>query len=401
MSDLISDAPTAGILVRNFRVEIPDEQLVELRRRLSETRWPDPVARPESWERGVPVSYLRGLAAYWVDEFDWRKQEARLNEFPQFRTEIDGQTVHFIHARSRRSDATPLLLLHGWPGSVIEFTEILGPLTDPDAHGAPGAPAFHVVAPSLPGIGFSLPVSSKGTTTGRVARQLAALMARLGYDHYGIQGGDRGGIAAPVIARADSEHVIGIHVNAAAVGFYPWPQLLGEEAAQRETVGLSEAELRRVQRAQRLTADGQAYIAIHSTRPQTLSYGLTDSPVGQLAWIVEKFHEWTDPSKELPEDAVDRDQLLANVSLYWFTRSAGPSANLYWEDAHSPDWLPEPTEVPTGVAVFEDDVAIRRFAEKTYNIVHWNEFETGGHFAAMETPELLVRDVREFFQKLR
>jgi pimeloyl-ACP methyl ester carboxylesterase len=401
MTSVDLDASAAETAIRDFRVEISQEAVTELLRRLAATRWPDPLATPETWDRGVPVSYLRGLAAYWERDFDWRQQETRLNDFPQFLTDIDEQQIHFIHARSRRSDAVPLLLLHGWPGSVLEFLKVLGPLTDPDGHGAPGAPAFHVVAPSLPGIGFSTPISAKGASSGRIARLFATLMARLGYDRYGVQGGDRGSTAAPLIGLVDSEHVLGIHINAPTVGFYPWPQMIGEQAALQETTGLTEHEKKHVERAQRLGADGIGYIAIQSTRPQTLSYGLTDSPVGQLAWIVEKFREWTDPAKELPEEAVDRDQLLANVSLYWFTGTAGSSADLYWEDTHTLDWLPQPTDIPTGVALFADDKGIRGFAEKTYNIVRWTEFDTGGHFAAMETPDLLVNDIREFFGKLR
>jgi epoxide hydrolase len=377
-----------------FRIEISPADLDELASRLAQTRWPASLPGA-AWSRGVPVDYLRDLVDYWRDGFDWRAAEARLNEYPQFTTEIDGQRIHFLHVQSPVPDATPLLLLHGWPGSVVEFLHLIGPLTDPAAHGAkPGSPAFHLVIPSLPGFGFSTPLAESGWGSRRMAQAFAELMSRLGYDRYGAQGGDFGAFVAPDLGRVDPEHVIGVHANAATMGFIPFGDIPDAELAT-----FSPAEKERAQRMASFLGEGNGYFQIQSTRPQTLSYGLTDSPAGQLAWIVEKFQEWTDPAAKLPEDAVDRDRILANVSLYWFTGTAASAANIYYEQMHGRDW-PTPSPVPTGVAVFAEDIAIRRYAEQTYNIVHWSDIDGGGHFAALETPDLLAADIRAFFGSL-
>ena len=388
--------------IEEFRISIPQADLDDLAGRLARTRWPsalpgatwDRGAPGAGWERGVPVGYLRELAEYWRDGFDWRAQEARLNSYPQYVTRIDGQKIHFLHVKSPEPDATPLLLLHGWPGSVVEFTRVIGPLSDPRAHGDGSAPAFDLVIPSLPGFGFSGPVTEPGWGSRRIAGALAELMARLGYERYGAQGGDFGAFVAPDLGRVDPDHVIGVHVNAATMGFIPFGDIPEQDLAT-----FSPAEKERAQRLQGYLAEGNGYFQIQSTRPQTLSYGLTDSPAGQLAWIVEKFKEWTNTGHALPEDAVPRDEILADVSVYWFTGTAGSTANLYYESMHSGDW-PTPSGVPTGAAVFAEDVAIRRYAERANNIVHWSDFETGGHFAALETPGLLVQDVRTFFSSL-
>jgi pimeloyl-ACP methyl ester carboxylesterase len=388
--------------IEEFRISIPQADLDDLAGRLARTRWPsalpgatwDRGAPGAGWERGVPVGYLRELAEYWRDGFDWRAQEARLNSYPQYVTRIDGQKIHFLHVKSPEPDATPLLLLHGWPGSVVEFTRVIGPLSDPRAHGDGSAPAFDLVIPSLPGFGFSGPVTEPGWGSRRIAGALAELMARLGYERYGAQGGDFGAFVAPDLGRVDPDHVIGVHVNAATLGFIPFGDIPEQDLAT-----FSPAEKERAQRLQGYLAEGNGYFQIQSTRPQTLSYGLTDSPAGQLAWIVEKFKEWTNTGHALPEDAVPRDEILADVSVYWFTGTAGSTANLYYESMHSGDW-PTPSGVPTGVAVFAEDVAIRRYAERANNIVHWSDFETGGHFAALETPGLLVQDIRTFFASL-
>jgi pimeloyl-ACP methyl ester carboxylesterase len=277
----------------------------------------------------------------------------------------------------------------------VEFLNIIGPLTDPRAHGDASAPAFDLVIPSLPGIGFSGPVTEPGWTSRRIAGALAELMRRLGYQSYGAQGGDYGAFVAPDLGRVDPEHVIGVHVNAATMGFIPFGDVPEEEQATFRGM-----EKERVQRLQNFLTEGNGYFQIQSTRPQTLSYALTDSPAGQLAWIVEKFKEWTNSGHALPEDAIPRDDILADVSVYWFTRTAGSAANtIYYESMHSGDW-PTPSAVPTGVAVFAEDIAIRRYAERANNIVHWSDFETGGHFAALETPDLLVQDIRAFFTSL-
>ena len=388
--------------IEEFRISIPQADLDDLADRLARTRWPpalpgaawDRGAPGAGWERGVPVGYLRELAEYWRDGFDWRAQEARLNSYPQYTTRIDGQKIHFLHVKSPEPDATPLLLLHGWPGSVVEFTRVIGPLSDPRSHGDGSAPAFDLVIPSLPGFGFSGPVTEPGWGSRRIAGALAELMARLGYERYGAQGGDFGAFVAPDLGRVDPGHVIGVHVNAATMGFIPFGDIPEQDLAT-----FSPAEKERAQRLQGFLAEGNGYFQIQATRPQTLSYGLTDSPAGQLAWIVEKFKEWTNTGHALPEDAIPRDEILADVSVYWFTGTAGSTANLYYESMHSGDW-PTPPQVPTGVAVFAEDIAIRRYAERANNIVHWSDFGTGGHFAALETPDLLVQDIRTFFASL-
>jgi pimeloyl-ACP methyl ester carboxylesterase len=374
-----------------FRIEIPEDRLDDLRQRLAHTRWPDELPGA-GWEAGVPLGYLKDLAHYWQTTYDWRAHEARLNEFPQFTTVIDGQTVHFLHVRSPQPDALPLIITHGWPGSVVEFTKIIGALTDPARHGGDPADAFHVVAPSLPGFGFSSPLAAPGWDTNRVARAWAELMNRLGYHRYGVQGGDTGSIVSPEVGRIDPDHVIGVHVN--NLGTFP----SGDPA---ELAGLTEADQARLALMTTWGRDMSGYAVVQSTRPQTISYALTDSPVGQLAWIVEKFKEWTDPSASLPEDAVDRDLILTDVSVYWLTGTAGSAARIYYEDART--WgQPRPrSPVPTAVAVFPNDITIRPLAERDHNVVRWTEFNRGGHFAAMEAPDLLVDDVRTFFRPFR
>jgi epoxide hydrolase len=381
--------------IRPFRIEIPQADLDDLRDRLHRTRWPDGLPGVD-WTRGVPLGYLKELAAYWADGYDWRKQEARLNEFPQFTTTIDGANIHFLHVRSPEPDALPLILTHGWPGSIVEFLSVIGPLTDPRAHGGDPADAFHLVIPSLPGYGLSGPTHQPGWTTDRVAKAWAELMARLGYERYGAQGGDWGAFVAPQLGRIDPDHVVGVHLNAATFGFIPFGPVDPEELAS-----FTDAEKQRLERLNTSTAGpGNGYFEVQATRPQTLAYALTDSPVGQLAWIVERFKEWT-WAAEVPEDAVDRDQLLTNVMLYWLTGTARSSAELYYENTHAGFSGQQPGTTPTGVAVFAGDYAIRRYAERTNHIVHWTEFDRGGHFAAMETPDLLVGDVRSFFRLVR
>jgi epoxide hydrolase len=371
-----------------YRIDIPQGALDDLRDRLGRTRWPDELPGV-GWDLGVPLDYLKGLAGYWATTYDWRGQEAALNEFAQFTTVIDDQNVHFLHVRSPEPEALPLLITHGWPGSIAEFLDIISPLVDPAAHGGDPADAFHVIAPSIPGFGFSGPTHETGWNTVRVARAWAELMRRLGYERYGAQGGDTGALISPELGRIDPEHLAGIHVN----------NLLTFPSGQLDN--LSGADQGRVKLMQRWQNEMSGYASIQSTRPQTLAYALTDSPVGQLAWIVEKFKEWTDPAAELPEDAVDRDRLLTDVSIYWLTATAGSSARLYYEGAKSWGQANEPSAVPTGVAVFPMDITIRSIAESQHNIVHWTEFDRGGHFAAMEAPDLLVADIREFFRPLR
>jgi pimeloyl-ACP methyl ester carboxylesterase len=380
-----------------FTIAIPEADLEDLRERLARTRWPSELPGV-GWSRGVPVDYLKELAEYWRTAYDWRAQEARLNAFPQFTTTIDGQNVHFLHVRSAEPEALPLLLTHGWPGSIAEFLEVIGPLTDPRRHGGDPADAFHVVIPSIPGFGFSGPTTATGWDATRVARAWVELMDGLGYARYGAQGGDYGAIISPEVGRLAPGKVAGVHVNAATAGFISYQPLSPEELAS-----LTDLERSRIEKLNHFRAEQFGYNLIQSTRPQTLAYGLHDSPAGQLAWIVEKFKEWTDPAAELPEDAVDRDHLLTNVMLYWLTGTAGSSAQIYYEGAHAGGWgqAIAPSPVPTGVAAFAQDIPIRRFGERANTIVHWTDFDRGGHFAAMETPELLVNDVRAFFRLVR
>ncbi|MGW5259462.1 epoxide hydrolase family protein [Microbispora sp. NPDC004025] len=384
--------------MRSFRVEIPQADLDDLKRRLAATRWPDELPGV-GWDRGVPLAYLKELAEYWRTSYDWRAAERRLNQYPQFVTEIDGTDVHFIHVRSPEPDATPLILTHGWPGSVAEFLDVIGPLTDPAAHGGDPADAFHVVIPSIPGYGFSGPTGETGWDVTRVARAWAELMKRLGYDRYIAQGGDWGKVISLQLGLVDPEHVAGVHINM-LVTFPP---------GDPSTMDLDADELARLEHGGRFQQDGVGWQKIQSTRPQTLAYALTDSPVGQLAWITEKFKEWSG-AENSPEEAVNRDDLLTNVSIYWFTATAGSSAQLYYESSYGDaafarTWGgPWPLTVPVAVAVFPNDATrpIRRFAEQTLpTITRWTEFDRGGHFAALEQPGLLVGDVRAFARSLR
>lgn len=375
-----------------FRIAIPQSDLDDLHRRLTRTRWPSELANV-GWERGIPLGYMKELTEYWRSEYGWRAQEARLNAFPQFMTTIDGANIHFLHVRSAEPDALPLIITHGWPGSIVEFMEVIGPLVDPVAHGGDAADAFDVVVPSIPGFGFSGPTRETGWTTRRVAIAWAELMRRLGYERYGAQGGDFGSIISRHLGLVDPDHVIGVHLNLLLT--FP----TGDPA---ELEGLTEKEQARLAFVDRFNTELFGYFAVQSTRPQTLAYGLTDSPVGQLAWIVDLCKEWTD-STDVPEDAIDRDQMLTNVMLYWLTETARSSADLYKQDAE--DWgETEIFDLPMGLALFPKELGqpIRAWAEReNTNIIHWTEFDRGGHFAAMEEPDLLVGDVRAFFRQLR
>jgi epoxide hydrolase len=381
--------------IQPFTIDIPQAELDDLNERLARTRWPDELAGV-GWSYGVPLDYIKELAEYWRTSYDWRAWEARLNQFPQFTTEIDGQNIHFLHVRSPEPDALPLILTHGWPGSIVEFLDLIGPLSNPRAHGGNPADAFHLVIPSMPGFGFSGPTRTAGWAAARIAKAWAELMQRLGYQRYGAQGGDFGAIIAPALGRIAPEQVVGVHVNAASVGFIPYGEVPPDQLAS-----FSDAEKARLERLGHFLSEGSGYFQIQATRPQTLAYSLSDSPAGQLAWIMDKFKEWTHPSAELPERAIERDHMLTNVMLYWLTGTAGSSARLYYENMHSGSWGEPSGTTPTGVAVFAEDVAIRRYAELGNNIVHWSDFERGGHFAAMEAPDLLADDVRAFFRQLR
>jgi pimeloyl-ACP methyl ester carboxylesterase len=389
--------------LRPFRIDIPQADLDDLKARLANTRWPSEVPGV-GWSRGVPVGYLKELAEYWRTSFDWRAQEAQLNQFRQYVTTIDEQNVHFLHVRSPEPDAPALLLLHGWPGGVVDWLDVIGPLSNPRAHGGDPADAFDLIIPSLPGFGFSTPLAGPGMSPAKMAGVLTQLMSRLGYQRYGVQGYDTGSWVAPEMAKQDPDRVIGIHVNA---------MITFPVGVPGEMDDLTEVEQRRWQAMQNFN-DG--YLQCNSKRPQTVTYGLHDSPVGQLAWIVEKFKEFTDPEAGLPEDSIDRDRILTDVSLYWLTGTAGSAAQVYyetmsandwtaegsdWETASSGSWESEPATVPTGILVSNHDVTVRRWAERDHNVVRWTELDRGGHFLSMEAPDLLIADVREFFQKVR
>jgi pimeloyl-ACP methyl ester carboxylesterase len=368
---------TTETQIRPFTLDVPQAQLDDLHARLANTRWPDEVPGV-GWSRGVPVGYLKELAEYWRSRFDWRAQEAAINTYPQHVATIDGQNVHFLHVRSPRPDATPLLLLHGWPGCFTDFLDVIGPLSE----------TFHLVVPSLPGFGFSIPLAGPGMNAARMGAVLAELMTGLGYERFGIQGYDTGGWVGPAIARQVPERVVGVHLGAL---------LTFPVGADGEFEGLTEVEQRRWAAMQNFN-DG--YLQCNSKRPQTVAYGLHDSPVGQLAWIVEKFKELTDPEDGLPEDSIARDRILTDVSVYWFSGTAGSAAQIYYEEISAGGgWAPRGT-VPTAVLVSTHDVTIRRWAERDHHVVRWTELDRGGHFLAMEQPGLLVADVREFFRAL-
>jgi epoxide hydrolase len=373
--------------IRPFRIDIPQADLDGLQDRLARTHWPDELPGV-GWDYGTPLGYVKEMAEYWRDGYDWRTWEAKLNSYPQFTATIDGQNIHFLHVRSPETDALPLIITHGWPGSVAEFLEVMGPLADPRAHGEDPADAFHLVIPSIPGFGFSGPTHEAGWGVRRTARVWAELMRRLGYGRFGAQGGDVGSLISPQLGQLDAERVVGVHVNALVTTSAP----SGDET---ELEGLTEAEQDRLASLKRWHREFSGYAAIQSTRPQTLAYALADSPVGQLAWYADWFAAHGEKVGVL-----DRSAILTNVMLYWLTGTAGSAARFYREMADA--WEPaERSAVAMGVAVFPGDSSIRWFVEREHNVVHWSEFERGGHFAAMEAPDLLVGDVREFFRQLR
>lgn len=382
--------------LRPVHIRFDDGEIDLLRTRLAATRWPD---QPDGtgWERGVPVGYLKELAEYWRNGFDWRGAESELNRFPNYVTTVDGQEIHFVHAISKEPNAMPLVLLHGWPVSFVEFSRVLAPLVDPVSHGGDPADAFHVVVPSIPGFGYSTPVRDPGWTTSRAARAVVELMRRLGYERYVAHGGDIGAGVAAGLSSEDAEGVVGIHVASDPPTAVSFAMFSGDPAA---SPGLSDQERARVETMKQEATDDKGYLHIQSTRPQTLGYGLTDSPVAQLAWITEKFRAWTDPAAQLPEDAVDRDQLLTNVSVYWFTRSGASAAHVLYDSMHAQEWTGE-GKAPIGYAVFGEDTVTRQLIDPEHRIEHWSEFNRGGHFPAMEVPNLLVGDIRAFSRPLR
>ncbi|EME53099.1 epoxide hydrolase family protein [Amycolatopsis decaplanina] len=378
--------------IRPFRVDIPQSELDDLAGRLARVRWANELPADQvtdgvqrgpvtpGWEYGVPLEYVQRLVAYWREGYDWRKWEAKLNEYPQFTTEIDGQNIHFLHVRSPEPDATPLILTHGWPNSVFEYLDLIDRLTDPRAHGGDPADAFHVVIPSLPGFGFSGATREKGWNRYRTAQAWAELMRRLGYERYGTHGNDAGSFVAPEVGRVDAEHVIGVHVTQ----LFSFPS--GDPA---EFEGMTEKELEYMQFLQSFNDDMSGYAKLQESAPQNLAHALADSPTGQLAWSAQLLSGTSD------------DHVLTNATLYWLTNTAASAARFYYEDKHT-EHPAEPTTAPTGLASFAYDFRpLRRFAERDHaNIVSWREFDRGSHWATQDAPDLLLGDIRDFFRKL-
>ena len=386
--------------IKPFKIHIEEAVIVDLKDRLARTRWPEQIPG-SGWDNGVEIGYMRQLAEYWRTSYDWRKHERALNEFPQFTAEIDGVPIHFIHQRSKSTGALPLVMIHGWPGSIYEFHKIIGPLTEPEDHGGKPEDAFHVVCPSLPGFGFSGQPKERGWSSQRMAEAIAKLMARLGYTRYGAQGGDWGAGITRWLAANDGEHCVGGHSN------FPPSSQPGEEPMR----GVTPQEIERMRNRAAELKDQRAYGAIQGTRPQTLGYALNDSPAGLAAWIVDKFWAWSDHGGNL-ENSFTKDELLTNIMLYWVTQSMPSSTRIYFESQHNQPRPASMTEFkssgkpsPMGFALFPKEINVppRAWVERNMGgaLIHWTEMPRGGHFAALEQPQLLVEDIRVFFRKVR
>ena len=382
-----------------FRANVPGEEIIELRRRMAATHWPDRETVPDR-SQGAQLAKLQELVRYWGTEYDWRKGEAKLNGFPQFMTEIDGLDFHFIHVRSRHADALPLIMTHGWPGSVFELIKTIGPLTDPTAHGGRAEDAFHLVLPSMPGYGFSGRPTSTGWGPDRIARTWDELMRRLGYERYVSQGGDWGSVISDVMARQAPKGLLGIHVN--------MPATVPPEIAKALTNGepapseLSADEKAAYGQMDALYKKGSGYALMMVTRPQTLGYALTDSPVGLAAWFYDKFADWTYSGGD-PERVLTKDEMLDDISLYWFTGTATSGARLYWEN-NANNFNAVDISIPAAITVFPGEIyqAPRSWAERAYrNLIYFNKVSDGGHFAAWEQPELFSAELRAAFKPLR
>jgi epoxide hydrolase len=372
-----------------FRIEIPQDDLDDLSLRLRRTRWPEPET-VDDWSQGIPLGYVRELCGYWLDQYDWRAAEARLNRFPQFRAHIDGLDIHFLHVRSPHDNAVPLVLTHGWPGSVVEFHKVIEPLADPQAHGGSADDAFHVVCPSLPGYGFSGKPASPGWSTARTADAWAQLMQRLGYPRYGAQGGDWGAQVTTGLGIRHPDVLVGIHLNM-PIAFPGAGQ--HDDMTDREKAALASIK--------HYNDWDSGYFKEQATRPQTVGYGLVDSPAGLCAWITEKFWSWTDSDGD-PANVLSRDEMLDNIMLYWLPAAGASSARMYWESVKTP--LLDPVTVPAGCSIFPKEIfrPSRRWAENQFtDIRYWNEPAKGGHFAAFEQPEIFVDEVRAAFRAFR
>ena len=372
-----------------FKIQVSDGELEDLQRRLAATRWPDeePVS---DWSQGIPQAYLKEVVAYWREKYDWRAREAHLNSFAQFKAEVDGLGIHFIHVRSSEEEALPLVMTHGWPGSIVEFHKVIGPLTDPVAHGGRAEDAFHVVCPSLPGYGFSDKPTTTGWSISKIADTWGALMQKLGYDRYVAQGGDWGALVTTCIGAQDPEHCIGIHLNMPIAP--PTPESM-DNLTQFEQDALASIN--------DYGERGSGYSKQQSTRPQTIGYALADSPAGQAGWILEKFHGWTDCDGH-PENVLTRDELLDNVMLYWLPGNGASSARLYWESFNSPPF--DAVDVKVGASIFPKEIfrSSERWVKARFpNVVYFNTLEKGGHFAAFEQPETFVDEVRACMRHMR
>ncbi len=375
--------------IRDFRIDIPKKQLDDLDIRLRHVRWPNPEP-VDDWSQGIPLDYVRKVTNYWREQYDWRRCQEALNQYPHHLTEIDGIDIHFMHIRSPDPNARPLLMTHGWPGSIVEFMDVIEPLTDPIAHGGKTEDAYHLIIPSLPGYGFSGKPTETGWGIERIAKAWDELMGRLGYDRYFAQGGDWGGMTTSVIGVQNLGRCAGIHLNFVIVG-PPSAEIMQKPTPQEQATLARFAEYQ---------TQGAGYGQIQSTKPQTLGYGLADSPVGQMAWIMEKFQGWSDGATT-PDDSFERDRLLDNVMIYWLNNAGGSSARLYRESFGSPNV--EPVTIPTGCSLFPNEIIApsRRWAEQRFkNITFWNEADRGGHFAAMEVPNLFIQDVRDCFREM-
>jgi pimeloyl-ACP methyl ester carboxylesterase len=376
-----------------FTVAISDAELEDLQQRLARTRWPERETI-DDWSQGMPLDYTRELANYWASTYDWRRFENKLNNWPQFNTCIENIDIHFIHRRSPHEGALPLVMSHGWPGSVAEFHKVIDALADPTAHGGNAEDAFHVVAPSLPGYGFSGKPATAGTSAVKIGSMWGQLMARLGYDRYVAQGGDWGSIITQSMGQTETQHCAGIHITMPIIA--PDPDTMDN---------LTEQEQSALEAMAFYNEWDSGYFKQQSTRPQTLGYALADSPVGQMAWIVEKFYAWTDCEKDgvkHPENALSKDELLDNVMMYWLNNTAASSARLYWENFNKVNL--DPIDMPVGCSIFPKEIfrCSRRWAQKRFsNLVYWNDLERGGHFAALELPEVFLQEVRSCFRNLR
>lgn len=375
--------------INEFKTEIPDAALADLKQRLALTRLPE-AETPDDWSQGLPLAYAEELLEYWQNSYDWRRAETQINTYPQFTTTLDDLDIHFLHVKSPEANALPLIMTHGWPGSIVEFLKVIDPLVNPVAHGGDASDAFHVVCPALPGFGFSGKPTKPGWGVEKIGQQWAELMARLGYQRYVAQGGDWGSAVTCEIAAADPDHCAGIHLNMAVAA--PDPETMDS---------LTESEMRALQGLKNYQDWDSGYSKQQSTRPQTIGYGLTDSPMGLCTWIMEKFWSWTDCNGH-PENVLTRDEMLDNVMLYWLTASGASSAKIYWESFNNTN--PKPIDVPSGISVFPHDIftTSERWAKKRFTkLTYFNELDAGGHFAAFEKPAVFVQELRKCFRPMR